>query len=154
MANKKLLICAAIATGLLLTACVKKEEPKNEEQQSEQSTETQITEQQPESVETNQQFETLESVDTEEAPAPSVETMREETENTTTEIRRETRPAQSQSNSTPTETSRTESARPAQTEQNAPSTEQPKALKPSGPSQSEEDAVAAAIAAATPALNN
>ncbi len=154
MANKKLLICAAIATGLLLTACVKKEEPKNEEQQSEQSTETQITEQQPESVETNQQFETLESVDTEEAPAPSVETMREETENTTTEIRRETRPAQSQSNSTPTETSRTESARPAQTEQNAPRTEQPKAPKPSGPSQSEEDAVAAAIAAATPALNN
>jgi ABC-type phosphate/phosphonate transport system substrate-binding protein len=32
MANKKLLICAALATGLLLTACVKKEEPKNEEQ--------------------------------------------------------------------------------------------------------------------------
>lgn len=154
MANKKLLICAAIATGLLLTACVKKEEPKNEEQQSEQSTETQITEQQPESVETNQQFETLESVDTEEAPAPSVETMREETENTTTEIRRETRPAQPQNNSTPTETSRTESARPAQTEPSASRTEQPKAPKPSGPSQSEEDAVAAAIAAATPALNN
>ncbi|HFF4907082.1 TPA: internalin, partial [Acinetobacter baumannii] len=28
MANKKLLICAAIAAGLLLTACVKKETPK------------------------------------------------------------------------------------------------------------------------------
>ena len=42
MANKKLLICAALATGLLLTACVKKEEPKNEEP-SEQTSETQTT---------------------------------------------------------------------------------------------------------------
>ena len=30
--NKKLLICGAIAAGLLLTACVKKEAPKEDEQ--------------------------------------------------------------------------------------------------------------------------
>ena len=40
MANKKILICAALATGLLVTACVKKEEPKTEDQQ-EQAVETQ-----------------------------------------------------------------------------------------------------------------
>ena len=48
MANKKLLICAALATGLLLTACVKKEEPKEEQQ--EQATVTQTTQPQPEPV--------------------------------------------------------------------------------------------------------
>ena len=31
--NKKLLICGAIAAGLLLTACVKKEAPKEDEQE-------------------------------------------------------------------------------------------------------------------------
>jgi len=56
MANKKLLICAALATGLLLTACVKKEEPKSEEQTA---TETQ-TQPEPEKI---QEFESLESVD-------------------------------------------------------------------------------------------
>ena len=63
MANKKLLICAALATGLLLTACVKKEEPKEEQQ--EQATETQTTQPQPE-PEKIQEFESLESTE----PAP------------------------------------------------------------------------------------
>ena len=105
--NKKLLICGAIAAGLLLTACVKKEAPKEDEQEQ-------------------------------------VEVIREETPNTTTEIRRET-PA------------------PAPAAQPAPKAEAPKAeekptqARPSNTNpnaQTEDDAVAAAIAAATPALEN
>ena len=71
MANKKLLICAALATGLLLTACVKKEEPKNEEQ-SEQASEAQTTQaaSQPEQT---QEFQPLESVDKPTTPAPVIE---------------------------------------------------------------------------------
>lgn len=162
MANKKLLICAALATGLLLTACVKKEEPKNEEQQEQSTTETQ-TQPQPE-PEKIQEFESLESVDKQEAPAPAVETTREETANTTTEIRREIHPAQTETPAA-TETPRTEQPKPAKTEQpkaepKPAKVEQPKAEqtakapKSSTPAQSEDDAVAAAIAAATPALNN
>ncbi|MCI3878985.1 internalin [Acinetobacter higginsii] len=157
MANKKLLICAALATGLLLTACVKKEEPKNEEQQEQAATETQ-TQPEPEKI---QEFESLESVDKHQAPAPVVETTREETPNTTTEIHRETRPAQTETPAaTPTEAPRAEEPKPVKAEQKPAKTEQPKAeqpvktAKPSAPAQSEDDAVAAAIAAATPALNN
>lgn len=159
MANKKLLICAALATGLLLTACVKKEEPKNEEQQEQTATETQ-TQPEPEKI---QEFESLESVDKHEAPAPVIETTREETPNTTTEIRRETHPAQTETpaaTQTPTEAPRAEEPKPVKAEQKPTKTEQPKAeqpvktAKPSTPAQSEDDAVAAAIAAATPALNN
>ncbi|MCH7312974.1 internalin [Acinetobacter sp. ANC 3882] len=154
MANKKLLICAALATGLFLTACVKKEEPKNEEQPEQATTETQ-PQPEPEKI---QEFESLESVDKHEAPAPVVETTREETPNTTTEIRRETRPAQTEE-PTATQTA-TEEPKPVKAEQKPAKTEQPKAEqtakapKSSVPAQSEDDAVAAAIAAATPALNN
>lgn len=153
MANKKLLICAALATGLLLTACVKKEEPKNEDQ-AEPASEVQSTQQEPE-PEKIQEFESLDSVDNQEAPAPVIETSREETTNTTTEIRRETRPAQSANEGT----SSSEQNKPVQTEQKPAKTEQPKTEsvktpKSSAPAQSEDDAVAAAIAAATPALNN
>ncbi|HCW6705505.1 TPA: internalin, partial [Acinetobacter baumannii] len=96
MANKKLLICAAIAAGLLLTACVKKETPKEEEQDK---VETAVSEPQPQKP---AKFESLESVDTQEAQVqeqPQVEVHREETANTTTEIRRETRPARSDESS-------------------------------------------------------
>ncbi len=97
MANKKLLICAAIAAGLLLTACVKKETPKEEEQDK---VETAVSEPQPAKP---AKFESLESVDThQEAQVeaqPQVEVHREETNNTTTEIRRETRPAHSDESS-------------------------------------------------------
>ncbi|ENW96312.1 hypothetical protein [Acinetobacter sp. NIPH 298] len=148
MANNKLLICAALATGLLVTACVKKEEPKNEEQ-PEQATETQMTEQQPEAAKT-EVFESLESINTEEAPAPVIETTLEETENTTTEIRRETRPAQTQS----TNNTAAQSEAPRTEQPSAPRVEQPKPSKSNTSGQSEEDAVAAAIAAATPALSN
>ena len=129
MANKKLLICAALATGLLLTACVKKEEPKTEDQQ-EQAVETQ-----------QEQAEINLSVDSESQPAvvvePVIEISREETTNTTTEIRRETRPVQTQplNNDTAMQTT-------------------PKPVTANTGTQSEDDAVAAAIAAATPALGN
>ena len=129
MANKKILICAALATGLLLTACVKKEEPKTEDQQ-EQAVETQ-----------QEQAEINVSVDSESQPAvvvePVIEISREETTNTTTEIRRETRPVQTQplNNDTAMQTT-------------------PKPVTANTGTQSEDDAVAAAIAAATPALGN
>ena len=150
MANKKLLICAALAAGLLLTACVKKEEPKNEDQQEQESSETQ-TAQQPE-PEKAQEFESLESVNQTETTPPVIETSREETANTTTEIRRETRPAeQTYSNTNVESTPPAEPKKPVQTEPKPVKAEQPKS---STPAQSEDDAVAAAIAAATPALNN
>ena len=142
MANKKLLICAALATGLLLTACVKKEEPKNEEQ-SEQASEAQTT-QAASQLEPTQEFQPLESVDKPATPAPVIEISREQTANTTTEIRRETQPAQIQA--TEEATAQAEQPKPAKVEQ-------PKAVKPAA-TQTEDDAVAAAIAAATPALNN
>ena len=142
MANKKLLICAALATGLLLTACVKKEEPKNEEQ-SEQASEAQTT-QAASQPEPTQEFQPLESVDKPATPAPVIEISREQTANTTTEIRRETQPAQIQA--TEEATAQAEQPKPAKVEQ-------PKAVKPAA-TQTEDDAVAAAIAAATPALNN
>ena len=129
MANKKILICAALATGLLVTACVKKEEPKTEDQQ-EQTVETQ-----------QEQAEINVSVDSESQPAvvvePVIEISREETTNTTTEIRRETRPVQTQplNNDTAMQTT-------------------PKPVTANTGTQSEDDAVAAAIAAATPALGN
>ena len=129
MANKKILICAALATGLLVTACVKKEEPKTEDQQ-EQAVETQ-----------QEQAEISVSVDSESQPAvvvePVIEISREETTNTTTEIRRETRPVQTQplNNDTAMQTT-------------------PKPVTANTGTQSEDDAVAAAIAAATPALGN
>ena len=132
--NKKLLICGAIAAGLLLTACVKKEAPKEDEQEQVE-------------VDTTEQQQTVElqplAASEPEIPA-QVEVIREETPNTTTEIRRET-PA------------------PAPAAQPAPKAEAPKAeekptqARPSNTNpnaQTEDDAVAAAIAAATPALEN
>ena len=132
--NKKLLICGAIAAGLLLTACVKKEAPKEDEQEQVEV----VTTKQKQTVE-------LQPLAASEPEIPAqVEVIREETPNTTTEIRRET-PA------------------PAPAAQPAPKAEAPKAeekptqARPSNTNpntQTEDDAVAAAIAAATPALEN
>lgn len=132
--NKKLLICGAIATGLLLTACVKKEAPKEDEQEQVEV----VTTEQQQTVE-------LQPLAASEPEIPAqVEVIREETPNTTTEIHRET-PA------------------PAPAAQPAPKAEAPKAeekptqARPSNTNpnaQTEDDAVAAAIAAATPALEN
>ena len=135
--NKKFLICGAIAAALLLTACVKKEAPKEDEQEKVET--TQPTEQVNEPV----QLQPLDSAENTQTETPAqVEIERQETENTTTVIRREV-------------------TQPAATE--APKAEAPKAeekpaqatpSKSNSASQSEDDAVAAAIAAATPALEN
>ena len=69
----------------------------------------------------------------------TVEVIREETPNTTTEIRRETRPAQNDPATAP-------KAQDSETEY--------KPKTNSGAEQSEDDAVADAIAAAMPALEN
>ncbi|AWL28932.1 internalin [Acinetobacter defluvii] len=157
--NKKLLICGLIATGLVLTACVKKEEPKNDEPEKVETTQTQQPEPQP------AQFENLETVDQEHdqqinqggsseqvnagqtetttprnnvqpAPAPRVEQPKAVQ---TTEVTRTEQPKPAAPKPAPVETARTE-------------TPAPKAN--SATAQTEDDAVAAAIAAATPALKN
>ena len=135
--NKKFLICGALAMGLLLTACVKKEEPKDEQTETAQAA-SEPTEQ--------AQFQPLEASQPEaEVVIPAqVEVERQETPNTTTEIRREEAPK-------PAATQVTATAAPKAEEKPAPAVSQP---KPNTTAQSEDDAVAAAIAAATPALDN
>jgi len=145
MMNKKLLICGALATGLLLTACVKKEAPKEEEQTEVAAASEATPVEQPD-------FETLEPAEQdqpliEEIPE-TVEVIREETPNTTTEIRRETRPAQSTPATAPA------ASQPAQAPNTQDSETEYKPKTNSGAEQSEDDAVADAIAAATPALEN
>lgn len=133
--NKKLLICGAIAAGLLLTACVKKEAPKEDEQEQVEVT----TEQQ---AQEPVQLQPLEA-SVPEIPA-QVEVIREETPNTTTEIRRET-PAP------------TPAVEPAPKVEAPKAEERPTQARPTNSNpdtQTEDDAVAAAIAAATPALEN
>ena len=139
--NKNFLICGAIAAGLLLTACVKKEAPKEDEQEKVETT------QQIEQVNEPVQLEPLDAPENTPAEAPAqVEVERQETANTTTVIRREVREAPQQAATEP-----------------APKAEVPKAeekptqatpSKSNSANQSEDDAVAAAIAAATPALEN
>lgn len=133
--NKKLLICGALALGLLLTACVKKEEPKDEQAETAQAA-SEPTEQ--------AQFQPLEASQSEtEVVIPTqVEVVREQTPNTTTEIRREVAPK-------PATTQAVEA--PKAEDKPAQVVQQP---KPNTTAQSEDDAVAAAIAAATPALDN
>ncbi|WP_104498951.1 internalin [Acinetobacter indicus] len=135
--NKKFLICGAIATSLFLSACVKKEAPQEEEQ-------VEVEVQQTEQITEQAQFEPLEAetpeVSETEAPV-EYEVERTETENTTTEIRREVTPR--------------EPAPAPQPAQAAPAEDKPVEARPANPdSQSQDDAVAAAIAAATPALEN
>lgn len=136
--NKKLLICGAIATSLFLTACVKKETPKEDEQEQVEVT-----------TESQQPIE-LQPLTPSEPEAPAqVEVIREETPNTTTEIRRE--PAASAPATVATEPA------PAKTAETPKTEEKPAPAKPTNSNsntQTEDDAVAAAIAAATPALEN
>ncbi len=162
--NKKLLICGAIATSLLLSACVKKETPAEEETRAETAT----TQSKPEA-----KFENLSPTEPEPAAvaeqataaaAPKaadtpkkVEVIREQTANTTTEIRRETRPAQTETQpkaEVPKPEPKAEAPKP-EPKAEAPKAEpKPKAEAPrSNSTQSQDDAVAAAIAAATPALD-
>ena len=116
--NKKLLIAGAIATAMVLTACVKKEEPKEPEQET-------TTEE----VQQPVQVDPVEPTEVEIPPAP-VSVEHQESNNTSATITREYRDAPAVEKPTPS----------------------PKANSETG--QSEDDAVAAAIAAATPALDN
>lgn len=140
--NKKLLVGAAIAATLVLTACVKKEAPKEEEQGSTVETTQQETAQ-PEILAVP------EPVETTEIPT-RVEVEHQESNNTSATIRREYRdaPAEETQAATQSETPKPTAAKPA-VEKPAP-----QAQSSSSSSQSEDDAVAAAIAAATPALSN
>ena len=158
--NKKFLIGGAIVTALLVTACVKKETPKEEEQQ------------QP--VETTQQesapLQELDPVEPSEPQIPTrVEVEHQESNNTSATIRREYHD-DAQTSTTPVtanndapkaevkpheETKPKEEAKPLKAENVKPKSEAavatPKAS--SNTAQTEDDAVAAAIAAATPALD-
>ncbi|MDN5513486.1 internalin [Acinetobacter sp.] len=139
--NKKLLLCGAIAAGLLLTACVKKETPKEDEQEQVETT------QQTEQLDQPAQAEPLEAVENNETQIPTqVEVERQETANTTTEIHREVRDA-------PQQKPATEATPKAETAKAEEKPTQAVPSKPTSAAQTEDDAVAAAIAAATPALD-
>ena len=150
--NKKLLICGAIATSLLLSACVKKETPAEEEPRAEATTKPSQPEAKFENLsptEPAQPAPAAEEVAKPAAAPQKVEVIREQTANTTTEIRRETRPAPA---AEPKPQPKLKAEAP---KAEAPKAEpKPKAEAPrSNSTQSQDDAVAAAIAAATPALD-
>lgn len=151
MMMKKLLICTVILTGLSMTACVKKEAPKEEEQVEVTPASEVLT---PEPA----KFEPLEAVEDtviEPMPETTVEIEREQTANTTTEIRREVKKPE------PVEAAPAVEATtpPVQETPAAPVRSAPASAPVSTPktntnvSKSEDDAVADAIAAAMPALN-
>ena len=154
--NKKLLICGAIATSLLLSACVKKETPAEEETRAEAPATQPKAE---EKFENLTPTEPEQPAPTAEEPTPArsaqkVEVIREETPNTTTEIRRETRPVQAEPK--PQVKAEAPKAEPKpQVKAETPKAEpKPQAETPrSSGNPSQDDAVAAAIAAATPALD-
>lgn len=147
--NKKFLICGAIAAALLLTACVKKEAPKEDEQEKVET--TQPTEQVNEPV----QLQPLDSAENTQTETPAqVEIERQETENTTTVIRREvTQPAATEAPKAETPKAAAPKAEASKAEEK-PAQATPSKSNSNSASQSEDDAVAAAIAAATPALEN
>lgn len=135
--NKKLLICGAIATTLFLTACVKKEEPQTEQPE--------VAEVTVEQVATPAEFEALESVESSQSEVVIVETQVTEITNTAPEARREVRVV---TEAEPTAAVAKPKAAPVQ------DTETQYAPKPTTSSQSQDDAVNDAIAAAMPALEN
>lgn len=165
--NKKLLICGAIATALLLSACVKKETPTEDENTKVGQVETRTT--------TEPKFENLPAaepaVDLVNEGQRPVEVIREETANTTTVIRREVREVQPEATPRPEPKPQPKpEPRPEpkpKPEVKAEPKPQPKPeVKPepkpqvapeprssNTEAQSQDDAVAAAIAAATPALD-
>ncbi|ANF81876.1 hypothetical protein A3K93_06505 [Acinetobacter sp. NCu2D-2] len=141
--NKKLLICGAIATGLLVTACVKKEAPK-EEEQVEVSAASEN-----ESAEATK-FENLEPTE-QQAPEADIEVVENQRENQAEAVT----PAPEPKREPATQAAPTNVEKPAV--EKAPVEKLAQASTPkvnTGAAQSEDDAVADAIAAATPALNN
>ena len=103
------------------------------------------------------EFKSLDSAETQQDIPTQVQVEREETPNTTTEVRREVSSTSAQGNTAAQETVTPEPKKETvKTESVKPTTEQTASAKSSSnnSSQSEDDAVAAAIAAATPALKN
>lgn len=141
--NKKLLVAGAVTIALVLSACVKKEAPKEEEQ--EQTVEN--TQQQPTALDSVELAEPVEA----ETTQPPVSIEHQETNNTTATIQREYRDTPTESPTTPAP--KPEAVKPA-VEKPAVEKPAPQAQNTSSSSQTEDDAVAAAIAAATPALEN
>lgn len=152
--NKKLLIGAAIATTLLISACVKKEAPKEEAETKGQEASQPA------------QFQNLSSVDHANASSTEIptqvtnETLEQNNHNAHT-----THPQQTETHPAPAayvdraEPAPAPAAKPAE-KPAAPVAKVVEATKPavqantSAKAQSEDDAVAAAIAAAAPALKN
>ena len=152
--NKKFLICGAIVTTFLVSACVEKEAPKDKQESASTTTTAASEPQQPAQFENlPAQPGSIPAVTTGNEPTVSIE--RTETAHTTTEIRTTT-PAPSPSHeSHQSERTEQSDSRPAKAESARP--EQPaQAVTPKAPTGalSEDDAVAAAIAAAGPALKN
>lgn len=144
--NKKFLICGLLATGLILTACVKKEPPKDENQEQVDAT---TQEQQP------TEFKPLQSTENNQPSSTAEQTVvieRMETPNTTTEVRREQHhtPRETEPTTPKKEEPKVDSTASAESA-NTPSQS---SRQNSNQSRSEDDAVADAIAAATPALKN
>lgn len=154
--NKKFLLCGVIAATLIITACTKKETPP-EQPENTTATEQNSNQEPAQPVE----FENLESA--EEPQAAS------EAQNSTAEVVPAPRPApaaqnmQAQPQPKPQPKPVEPAPKPQATEYNPVERAQPAvaedqethaAPKPSNAKQSQEDAVAAAIAAATPALEN
>lgn len=150
MMNKKLLILSAIATGLLLTACVKKESPNEQEQAQVASEPT--------------EFHSLEATTPEETIPAHVETETTEVQITTTETPRtevqkpshdtSVAPATEPTQPVPTQKPVTKPVTAVEEKPAAPVTQPAKANNHNTSGQSEDDAVAAAVAAAMPALKN
>ena len=147
--NKKLLVLSAIAAGLLLTACVKKESPSENEKEETQA------------VSEPAEFHPLEATTSEEVTIPPhVEVERTEIQTTTEVNTTEVKPqsnndapiAQAAPATAPQKatTVAVEEKSAAVVQQSTPKTN----TNSHSNAQSEDDAVAAAIAAATPALKN
>lgn len=171
--NKKLLICGVIVAGLVLTACSKKEHASDTQDQqaapSEQSNQNVASEQFHSLTPTEQSAPVAAP-----APAHKVEVEHQETNNTTTEIRREVHDAPASTdhdntdthdtpapaakekvkNTAPTSEKDTSPKADTASKTKAANTDAPTHQKSSSAKLSEDDAVAAAIAAATPALKN
>ena len=138
MMNKKLLLCAAIASSLFLAACVKKEAP-TEAQSDEVEVSTEVT------SEPAMEFTPLEPVDQAATAA---------TESIPTEDYSITEAPITESHSTTQPNNPNTTAAPAAEAAKAQDTPTQYVPKDKSSTQSQDDAVADAIAAATPALEN
>ena len=171
MANKKLLVCVAIAaTALLLNACVKKEEPKEDQNQQTSSSEAptnQSTVVDPSTTEPQPQEQIDQPVA---ASSVNTEVLSQDTTDNTEATKaavqaqpKEIQPTKPVIEKPQVEQPRTTTPKPEKTAQPAQVTNSEPVTKPKDvahqassntTSQSVDDAVAEAMAAAAPALKN